>query len=62
MGRSKAESGYIEGESVAIAVRSAEAQYERLPALAADLVPVGTSRQFAVTQRVGRFRGQSRRK
>jgi hypothetical protein len=26
MGRSKAESGYIEGESVAIAVRSAEAQ------------------------------------
>jgi putative ABC transport system substrate-binding protein len=32
------ENGYIEGESVAIAVRSAEAQYDRLPALAADLV------------------------
>src|SRR5215475_3408142 len=32
------ESGYIEGESVAIANRSAEGQYNPLPALAADLV------------------------
>jgi ABC-type uncharacterized transport system substrate-binding protein len=32
------ESGYIEGENVAIANRSAEGQYDRLPALAADLV------------------------
>jgi putative tryptophan/tyrosine transport system substrate-binding protein len=32
------ESGYIEGENVAFASRSAEGQYDRLPALAADLV------------------------
>ena len=32
------EGGYIEGEGVAIASRSAEGQYDRLPALAADLV------------------------
>jgi putative ABC transport system substrate-binding protein len=32
------ESGYVEGENVAIAYRSAEGQYDRLPALATDLV------------------------
>src|SRR5262249_52384865 len=32
------ESGYVEGENVAIANRSAEGQYDRLPTLAADLV------------------------
>ena len=32
------ETGYIEGENVAIIYRLAEDKYERLPALAADLV------------------------
>src|SRR5215470_15035447 len=32
------ESGYVEGQNVAIEYRRAESQYDRLPALAAELV------------------------
>ena len=32
------DTGYVEGESVTVEYRSAEGQFDRLPALAADLV------------------------
>src|SRR5258706_3556789 len=41
------ESGYVEGQNVAVEYRWAESQYDRLPALAADLVRRPVSRIVA---------------
>jgi putative ABC transport system substrate-binding protein len=40
-GKGLAETGYIEGQNLAIEYRWAESDYNRPPALAADLVGVG---------------------
>jgi putative ABC transport system substrate-binding protein len=42
-----AETGFVEGENVSIAFRWAEGHYERLPALASDLVGIGVAVLFA---------------
>jgi ABC-type uncharacterized transport system substrate-binding protein len=42
------DTGYVEGENVAIEYRWAEGQYDRLPALAAELAAVLVRRQVAV--------------
>lgn len=52
------ETGFIEGHNVAIEYRSAEGQYDRLPALASDLV----GRKVSVLATAGGIRPRSRPK
>jgi putative tryptophan/tyrosine transport system substrate-binding protein len=40
------EAGYVDGENVTVELRFAEGHLDRLPALAADLLPVVQSTKF----------------
>ncbi len=53
------EAGFIEGQNLTVAFRWAEGRYDRLPALAADLVGRGVAVLFAAGAAVGSRRQRS---